>query len=276
MHNVAFSNGTSVPNLGQGTWNMGEDPGKRAAEIATIRAGVERGLRVVDTAEMYGDGSTEQFLGEALAGLRDNVFLVSKVYPHNAEGRRLVAACEASLKRLKTDHLDLYLLHWRGRVPLRETVQGMRALEAAGKIRAWGVSNLDLDDLSELFAAGGESCFCNQILYNLSRRGPEFSLMPWLETHHIPVMAYSPIEQGRLAAAPVLRRLAARRGMTPLQIALAWVSRNPNVIAIPKASTTAHLKQNIEAVAIALDDFELAELDAAFPPPRLKLGLEML
>jgi len=225
---------------------------------------------------MYGDGGAESLLGEALAGLRDRVFLVSKAYPQNASRSRLAQSCEASLRRLRTDRLDLYLLHWRGATPLAETVDAMQALQAAGKIRHWGVSNLDLDDMEELFSAGGADCATDQVLYNLGRRGIEFDLLPWMAAGGMPVMAYTPLEPDRMARSAVLAEIAARRGVTPLQLALAWVLRRPDVIAIPKASSPEHVRQNRLALDIVLTHEELAELDRAFPPPGRKGALEML
>jgi diketogulonate reductase-like aldo/keto reductase len=233
-------------------------------------------MTLVDTAEMYGDGNTESFLGRALEGLRNKVFLVSKVYPRNAGRGRIERACEASLRRLKTDHLDLYLLHWRGSVPLAETVEGMEALKAAGKIGAWGVSNLDLADMHELAAAGGGACVADQILYNICQRGPEFDLLPDLARRGAVAMAYSPIVQGRLPSGGALGAVAARHGVSPYQIALAWVLRNANVLAIPKAATVEHVGQNARAAALRLTGDDLRELDAGFPPPKHKTRLAML
>ena len=276
IRQVSLPSGETVAALGQGTWRMGEQPSRRADETAAIREGVALGMTLIDTAEMYGDGLTEAFLGAALEGLRDQVFLVSKAYPHNASRARLAQSCEASLRRLKTDRIDLYLLHWRGEVPLDETVEGMQALQAAGKIRHWGVSNLDRDDMEELIAEGGDACATNQVLYNLARRGPEFDLMPWLETRGIPTMAYSPVEQGRLERSAGLIDHARRLGVAPLQLALAWVLRRPDVIAIPKAGRLLHIRQNREALDVVLSDEDLSALDNAFPPPRNKSVLEML
>ena len=276
IRQVRLPDGELIPALGQGTWRMGERPGERANEIAAIREGVALGLSLIDTAEMYGDGATETFLAEALAGLRDKVFLVSKAYPHNASRDRLVHSCDASLKRLNTDRIDLYLLHWRGQVPLAETVEGMQALQAAGKVRHWGVSNLDTSDLEELKAAGGGACATDQVLYNLARRGPELGLFPWLADRRIPPMAYSPVEQGRLARSVKLTRIAQAIGAAPLQVALAWVLRRPDVIAIPKSGDVMHVRQNREALDLVLSDHDLAALDDAFPPPRNKTPLEML
>src|ERR1700709_602669 len=253
----------SVPALGQGTWRLGEDRRAKAAEIAALRDGVARGLTLIDTAEMYGDGETERFLGEALAGLRDQVYLVSKVYPQNAGRGPIERACEASLRRLRTDRLDLYLLHWRGSVPLAETVEGMEALKAAGKIGDWGVSHFDTADMAQLAKAGGDSCVTNQILYNLARRGPEFNLLPDLRRRGIATMAYSPIEQGVLPDAPVIAQIAKRHSATVFQIALAWVLRQPGLIAIPKAASLAHVAENAGAADIHLTPDDLAVIDAA-------------
>ena len=276
MRDVQLSDGTQVGALGQGTWRMGERPDRRTPEIAALRTGVELGMTLIDTAEMYGDGATESLVGEALAGLRDEVFLVSKAYPQNAGRGRLERACEASLKRLRTDRLDLYLLHWRGSVPLAETVEGMEALRAAGKIKAWGVSNLDLDDMNELAAAGGEGCATDQVLYNVGRRGPEFDLLPALSDRGVLIMAYSPVEQGRLPTGGALKAVADRHGATPYQVALAWVMRSPGVFAIPKAADVAHVRENREAADLQLAPEDLAAIDGEFPPPKRKTRLEML
>jgi diketogulonate reductase-like aldo/keto reductase len=255
---------------------MAERPAQRAAELAALRAGVDLGLTLIDTAEMYADGESERLVGEALRGLREQVFLVSKDYPHHASRQRLPQACEASLKRLGTDRLDLYLLHWRGRVPLAETVEAMEDLVAAGKIRRWGVSNLDTPDLEELLTAGGAACATDQVLYNLTRRGPEYDLIPWLADRGLPVMAYSPIEQGRLLENVTLRELAAGLGATPAQVALAWVLRQDHVLAIPKTGSVAHVQENRVAADLHLSVSDLAALDAAFPRPPTRPPLEML
>lgn len=276
LKSVTLPGGEQVPALGQGTWFMGETPVRRAEEIDALRLGIDLGAWLVDTAEMYGEGLTEDLVGEALTGYRDRAFLVSKVYPHNASRKGVVAACERSLQRLKTDRLDLYLLHWRGSHPFEETIAGFEALQAAGKIRHWGVSNLDPDDMDELLAAGGEACAVNQILYNPSRRGPEFDLMPQMARHKIPIMAYSPIEQARLPRSGALGRVAARHNVDPFQVALAWVMRRPDVIAIPKASRAAHVRANVAAAALVLDAQDLADIDADFPPPTRRRALEML
>jgi diketogulonate reductase-like aldo/keto reductase len=266
----------AVPLIGQGTWRMGESAARRAAETQALRTGIELGLTVIDTAEMYGDGATESFLGEALAGVREQVALVSKVYPQNAGGARLQRACEASLRRLRTDRLELYLLHWRGSTPLSETVDGMEALKRAGKIRAWGVSNLDLADMDSLAAAGGDACATDQILYNVTRRGPEFDLIPRLAARGMPVTAYSPVEQGRLPRGGALQEVGARHGATPHQVALAWAIRSATVLAIPKAGDPAHVRQNRAALDLELAAEDLAALDAEFPPPTRPARLEML
>ena len=277
MKTVGLKGGDQVPALGQGTWMMGERPDRRSTEIAALRLGVELGMTLIDTAEMYGDGAAETLIGEALGDVRNELFLVSKAYPQNASRKRLAVACEASLKRLGTDRLDLYLLHWRGSVPLAETVEAMEALRSAGKIRHWGVSNLDTDDMIELFAAaGGDGCATDQILYNLARRGPEHDLLPWLEDHAVPAMAYSPVEQGRLLADPALARVAEAVGAAPAQVALAWTLRKDGVIAIPKAGTAAHVRENRAAADLILSEADLAALDDAFPKPRGRRPLEML
>ena len=256
---------------------IGDDRTRRAEEIATLQRGIELGMNLIDTAEMYGDGASERLVGEAIRGRRDQVFLVSKVYPHNAGRRGALAACERSLKRLGVDCLDLYLLHWRGSVPLQETIEGFETLQAQGKIRHWGVSNLDTADMDELVGlAGGNRVAANQVLYNLSRRGIEWDLLPWCEARQIPLMAYSPIEQARLLRQPGLRNLAAKHGVTPAQMALAWLLRQDGLIAIPKASSRQHLEENFAALKLSLDDAVLAELDQLFPPPRHATPLEML
>jgi diketogulonate reductase-like aldo/keto reductase len=276
LRRLTLPDGRSVAALGQGTWGLGETPARRTQEIAALRTGIEMGMTLIDTAEMYGDGDTESFLGDALAGLRQQVFLVSKVYPQNAGRGKIERSCDASLRRLRTDQIDLYLLHWRGGVPLAETVEGMEALKRAGKIGAWGVSNLDLSDMDELAKAGGQGCVTDQILYNVTRRGAEFALLPTLGARGIPVMAYSPIEQGRIPIDGVLATVAARHGVNAYQTALAWVLRRTDVIAIPKAASPAHVRENRAAADLVLTDEDLAEIDAAFPPPTRKTRLDML
>lgn len=274
---VTLPNGETVPALGQGTWYMGERSTARVAEAKALQRGIDLGLTLIDTAEMYADGGAEEVVGEAIAGRRDEVFLVSKVYPHNASRAGVAAACERSLKRMKTDVIDLYLLHWRGNHPLSETIAGFEALQKAGKIRLWGVSNLDTDDMEELLATkGGTACAANQVLYNPGRRGPEFDLFPALRAARIPVMAYSPIEQARLPRGGALGAVAKKHGVDPFQVALAWVMRSGDVIAIPKASRIEHVEMNAAARDLVLDAEDLAAIDRAFPPPRRKVGLEML
>lgn len=277
MRSIELSPSQPVPILGQGTWRFGENRDRRKAEVAALRLGLDLGMTLIDTAEMYGEGGAEEVVGEAISGRREEVFLVSKVYPHNASRRGTVAACERSLMRLGTDRLDLYLLHWRGGIPLAETVEAFLALREAGKIRAFGVSNFDTDDMVELWGLpGGSGAAVNQVLYNLSRRGIEWDLLPWCREHGVPIMAYSPVEQGRMLDAPALRRLAKARGCSPAQIALAWLLRQPGMIVIPKAGDPAHLRENAATLDLALAPEELAALDAAFPPPKGKRPLEML
>jgi diketogulonate reductase-like aldo/keto reductase len=275
---VSLPDGTEVPALGQGTWKMGEDARGRAAEVAALRLGLDLGMTLVDTAEMYGEGGAEEVVGEAVAGRREGVFIVSKVYPHNASARGVVAAAERSLARLRTDRIDLYLLHWRGGVPLADTVAGFEALRAAGKILRWGVSNLDTDDMEELVSApAGRACATNQVLYNPEARGIEFDLLPWCAARKMPVMAYSPVGQGgRLLRHAALKAIAARHGASPAQVALAWALRHPGVIAIPKAATEAHVRDNAAALTLRLGADDLAVIDAAFPPPVRKRPLAML
>lgn len=273
---IKLPDGTEVAALGQGTWRMAERPDRRETEIAALREGIALGMTLIDTAEMYGDGTAEELIGEAITGLRDDVFLVSKAYPQNASRDRLPRACEASLKRLGCDRIDLYLLHWRGSVPLAETVEAMDRLRSAGKILNWGVSNLDIHDMAELEALGGDRCSTDQILYNLTRRGPEHDLLPWLADRDIPAMAYSPVEQGRLVADPTLTSIAAAVGATATQVALAWTMRNDGVIAIPKAGTVEHVRENRAAADLVLSDDDLSALDFTFPRPRHRQPLEML
>ncbi|MDQ3299210.1 MAG: aldo/keto reductase [Myxococcota bacterium] len=274
---IKLPSGTEVPVLGQGTWRMGEAADRRADEIAALRAGLDLGLSLIDTAEMYADGEAELIVGEAIKDRRDDVFLVSKVLPENATARGTIAACERSLRRLGTDHLDLYLLHWRGDVPLAETLAAFVTLMLAGKIRSWGVSNFDVDDLADLARfPGAADLQTNQVLYNLTRRGIEFDLLSQARAGRLPIMAYSPIEQGRLLAHPALGRIADRHDATPAQIALAWVLRQPNVFAVAKAGTLAHVHENHGALAIRLTPDDLAELDAGFPPPGQRRPLETL
>jgi diketogulonate reductase-like aldo/keto reductase len=277
MKTVRFPCGDVVPALGQGTWMMGEDPALRTQEIACLRAGLDMGLRLVDTAEMYGEGRAESLVGEAIAGRRDEVFLVSKVYPHNASRKAMRDSCTASLQRLKTDRLDLYLLHWPGAVPIEETVEAFERLREDGLIRQWGVSNLDIGEMEELWGLGdGQAVQTDQVLYNLTRRGIEWNVLPWLRERSIPVMAYSPIEQGRLAHQRKLVDFGKRHGITPAQAALGWVLAQDGVIAIPKTASVARLQENAKALAHPLDAAALAELDTLFPPPKGPVPLETL
>ena len=277
MKTVTLPCGEHVPAFGQGTWYMGDDRATRTEEIAALRLGLDLGLTLIDTAEMYGDGRAEQLVAEAIAGRRDEVFLVSKILPNHATRRGTVAACEKSLKRLKTDRIDLYLLHWRGNVPFAETMEALLALQSAGKIRHYGVSNLDFADMQELWAvAGGATVATNQLLYNLTRRGIEWDLLPWLRERRIPVMAYSPLEQARLVKNPQLAAFARRLGMTPAQAALAWLLANDDVIVIPKCGRRERLQENFGALHRSLTAPQLAELDRLFPPPTGPRPLEML
>ncbi|MBV9865593.1 MAG: aldo/keto reductase [Abitibacteriaceae bacterium] len=265
-----------MPVLGQGTWGMGEDQARRQTEVAALRLGLELGMTLIDTAEMYGEGGAEEVTGAAIEGRRAEVFLVSKVYPHNASRRGAVEACERSLERLKTDYLDLYLLHWRGSVPLAETLAAFQSLKQAGKIREYGVSNFDVRDLEEVGAMpGGDEIATNQVLYNLMRRGIEWDLLPACRERGLPVMAYSPIEQGGMLGHAQLELVASRHNVTPAQVALAWLLQQEGIIAIPKASHAAHVRENREAVELTLTDADLTELDRAFPPPRQKMKLAM-
>ncbi|HYL32358.1 MAG TPA: aldo/keto reductase [Stellaceae bacterium] len=277
MRSVALPNGEHVPALGLGTWMMGERGAYEPESVAALQRGIDLGMTLIDTAEMYGNGGAEELVGQAIKGRRDEVFIVSKVLPSNASRTGVAAACERSLNRLGTDRIDLYLLHWGGSVPLRETVAGFTALRRAGKIRNWGVSNLDLDEMGTLWAApDGDGCAANQLLYNLARRGIEWDLMPALAARGIAVMAYSPLEQGRLLGNRALKQVAAARHATPAQVALAWLLQRPGVIVIPKAANVAHVIENRAAAEIALTATELAALDRTFPPPRKKTPLAML
>lgn len=274
---MQLPSGAAVPVLGQGTWHMAEDPSLRNEEIAALRQGLDLGLTLVDTAEMYADGAAEELVGEAIAGRRDEVFLVSKVLPSHATRTGTIRACEHSLRRLATDRLDLYLLHWRESVPLEETVEAFSSLVRSGKIRNWGVSNFDLADMEELIEVpGGDAVQTNQVLYNLTRRGIEFDLLPLCRQRGLPIMAYSPIEQGRILKHSILQRIAEQHDATPAQVALAWVLRQPGVIAIPKASTADHVRENRAALAIHLTENDLQTLDREFPPPTKPVPLEML
>lgn len=277
MQTLELLSGQSIPVLGMGTWRMGENRRNRQAEVAALQYGLDLGLSLIDTAEMYGEGGAEEVIAQAIVDRRSNVFLVSKVYPHNASKRGAIAACERSLKRLNTDYLDLYLLHWRGSVPLAETLEAFETLRQAGKIRSYGVSNFDLEDMQEAAdLKGGDAIVTNQVLYNLTRRGIEWDLLPWCRQHRIPIMAYSPIEQGRLLNHRSLQSIAQARHVTIAQIAIAWLLHQDDVIVIPKASRIEHIEQNYAALDLKLSLEEIAMLDAAFPPPTEAIPLQML
>ncbi len=276
MRTVTLKSGEKVPVLGLGTWRMGERASERAAEVSAVMLGLELGIRLIDTAEMYGEGKAEEIVAEAIGGLRDEIYLVSKVYPHNASRKGAIAACERSLKRLETDRLDLYLLHWRGSHPLAETAEAFEALKRDGKIRNWGVSNLDAGDLDELAGVPqGSNCASNQVLYHLGSRGIEWQLLPKCQKAKIMVMAYSPLGQGPLLRKTALAKIAAKHACDPAAVALAWVLRQPGVVTIPKATNPEHVRANVKATDIKLDAEDLAALDAAFPPPRRAAPLDM-
>ena len=274
---VTLPDGESVPAFGLGTWHMGEDRRRAADETAAVKLGIELGMTLIDTAEMYGNGAAEEIVANAAVGLRDRLFIVSKVLPYNASRKGVVEACERSLKRLKTDRIDLYLLHWRGSVPLAETVEAFVRLQRDGKIRHHGVSNFNTEDMKEWVAlAGGETVASNQILYNLSRRGPEFELIPWCQERRISIMAYSPLEQGRMLGNRGLQQVARQHDATPAQVALAWLLRQDGMIVIPKATRLEHVRENRAALDLKLSDDDLAALDRAFPPPKARTPLGML
>ena len=281
MRQLELPDGATLPVLGLGTWRMGEASATRDAEIANVRSAIELGYRLIDTAEMYGEGGAETVVGHAVAEAlrsgdvrREDLFIVSKVYPHNASRQGTVAACDRSRQRLRLDHIDLYLLHWRGAHPLAETVEALESLAGAGKIRHWGVSNFDIDDLREL---GGHSrCAANQVYYSLTERGAEFSLLPWMREQRMPLMAYSPIDQGNLAGDDTLAKIGEARGLSAAQVALAWIISQPGVVAIPKASSTRHLRDNLAAEGVSLSEAELRLIEARFPAPRRKTPLAMI
>lgn len=278
MRTVRLPDGREVPAIGQGTWHMSESRRSGAEEERALRLGIDLGMILIDTAEMYADGRAEEIVGRAIAGQRERVFVVSKVYPHNASRTGVPAACARSLKRLGTDRIDLYLLHWPGSVPIAETVNAFEELREQGKIRAWGVSNFDVREMEEVAAlAAGSNCATDQVLYNPESRGIEYDLLPWCSQRRMPVMAYSPVGQGgRLLRSKALTDVARRHGATPAQIALAWAIRHSTVIAIPKAADPAHVHENAAASEIALTEQDLAAIDAAHPPPRRKQSLGML
>jgi diketogulonate reductase-like aldo/keto reductase len=277
MRTIELRSGQKMPVLGQGTWGFGERSKGRAEAVAALRHGIERGMTLIDTAEMYGEGGAEEIVGEAIAGRRDEIFLVSKVYPHNASRKGAIAACERSLKRLATDRIDVYLLHWRGGEKLADTIAAFETLQRDGKIGSYGVSNFDTDDMEELWRVpGGSATTTNQVLYNLTRRGAEFDLLPWCRSHGVPIMAYSPIEQARMLGHAGLKKLAAKRGVTPAQLALAWLLHQDGVVVIPKAGQIKHVDENAAALDITLSAEDLAALDREFPPPKTKRPLAML
>jgi diketogulonate reductase-like aldo/keto reductase len=277
VRTTKLPSGEAVPLLGQGTWHLAEHRDRREEEINALRIGLDLGMTLIDTAEMYADGRAEELVGEAIEGRRNEVFLVSKVLPDHATVKGTITACERSLHRLRTNHLDLYLLHWRGSIPLEETISAFEALVEAGKIRYWGVSNFDISDMQETVALdGGERVATDQVLYNLSRRGSEYDLIPWCRQHHIPIMAYSPIEQGRILKNEVLAAKAMEHSATAAQVALAWVLHRDGVIAIPKAGSPRHVRENRGALEVRLTKEDLAALDRAFLPPTEPQPLEML
>jgi diketogulonate reductase-like aldo/keto reductase len=274
---VTLPGGERVPALGQGTWHMGETRRRMAEEAAAVRLGIELGMTLIDTAEMYGNGGAEEMVANAAEGLRDDLFIVSKVYPHNASRTGVVAACERSLQRLRTDRIDLYLLHWRGSIPFAETLEGFERLLREGKIRHYGVSNFDRADMAEWVALkGGETVSADQVLYNLSRRSPEWDLVPWCRERGIAIMAYTPLGQGSLLRDRTLAEIARRRNATPAQVALAWLLRQQGMIVIPKAARLEHVRDNRGALDVVLTQEDLVALDRAFPPPRVKSSLGML
>jgi diketogulonate reductase-like aldo/keto reductase len=277
MRTIELRSGQKMPVLGQGTWGFGDRGKGRAEAVAALRHGIDRGMTLIDTAEMYGEGGAEEIVGEAIAGRRDEIFLVSKVYPHNASRKGAIAACERSLKRLATDRIDVYLLHWRGGETLADTIAAFETLQRDGKIGSYGVSNFDTDDMAELWRVpGGDATTTNQVLYNLTRRSAEFDLLPWCRSHGVPIMAYSPIEQARLLSHAGLKKLAAKRGVTPAQLALAWLLHQDGVVVIPKAGQIKHVDENAAALDIKLSAEDLAALDREFPPPKRKTSLAML
>lgn len=274
---VTLPSGATMPKFGLGTWRMGESARRRADEVKALAHGLSLGVTLIDTAEMYGDGEAEAIVADALGNKRDGVFIVSKVLPSNASKRGTIAACERSLRNLRTDRIDLYLLHWRGSSPFAETIEAFETLKTSGKIGGWGVSNLDLDDMQELTAAkGGAACQTNQVLYNLTRRGIEFDLLPWCRARKMPVMAYSPIEQGRMLGHAALAEVARRHDATPAQVGLAWLIRQDGVIVIPKATALVHVEEDVAALDLALTPEDLATLDRAFPAPKKATPLDML
>jgi diketogulonate reductase-like aldo/keto reductase len=277
VFDIRARSGAVMPNLGMGTWRMGENDAARRDEVAALQLGIDLGMRLIDTAEMYGRGGAEEMVAEAIAGRREKVFVVSKVLPQNASYEGTMAACERSLKRLRLERIDLYLLHWPGEHPLEETLRGLARLVEQGKIRHYGLSNFDLEELEHAERlTGGPRVAANQVLYNIGRRGIERKLIPWCASKGIAVMAYSPLEQGRLRPDPELRRIASRHDASPAQVALAWTLRHDNVVSIPKAARRAHVLANAKAADLVLTEEDLADIDRAFPPPRADVPLETL
>ena len=269
MRTVTLPGGEQVPAFGLGTWRMGESARDRQNEVRALQAGLDLGVTLIDTAEMYGEGGAEEVIAEAITGRRDKLFIVSKVYPHNASKTGAIAACERSLKRLKTDRLDLYLLHWRGSVPLADTVDAFERLRSAGKIRRWGVSNFDAGDMDELLRLpAAPACAANQVLYHLGQRGIEWDLLPECQRRKIAIMAYSPLGQGRILSKAALNEVAIKHGVAPATVAIAWTLREPNVISIPKSADVGRVAELVEAQDLVLDAADLAALDKAFPPPK--------
>ena len=282
VRTTPLPSGRPFPVLGQGTWRMGEDASRRESEVAALRLGIDLGMNMIDTAEMYGEGGAEEVVGKAIAGRREEVFVVSKVYPHNGTRRKAIEACERSLRRLKTDYIDLYLLHWREKTPLSETLDAFQFLKQKGSILEYGVSNFDVSDMEDAFALpGGDEIASNQVLYNVLHRGIERDLITWCRQRRIPIMAYSPIghnaaEQKRVFGNRTMREIAARHNATPAQVALAWLLRHPDMVVIPKSSQPDHIRENRAAFDLQLTDQDLAEIDKAFPAPKRKIPLEML
>ena len=276
MRSCKLPSGAEMPVFGIGTWRMGESARRRPQELEAVKYALELDYPMIDTAEMYGDGGAEEIVGETLAGCRTQPFIVSKVYPHNATRSGTIAACERSLKRLGIERIDLYLLHWRGGARLEETFEAFHRLRAAGKIADFGVSNFDAGDMQDAARLDKGLTGSNQVLYCLSRRGPEFDLLPWMRKCSIPLMAYSPLDQGGLLGKSALKKLTGEVGCTPAQLALAWLLAQPGVVTIPKSSTRDRVKENLGAVEVKLSTHILAELDKAFPPPKGKQALEML
>lgn len=283
LKEIKLKNGVIIPRLGQGTWFMGEDKSKEKEEIAALKTGIELGMTLIDTAEMYGEGASEALIGKAIRGYnREKLYLVSKVYPHNAGKNRIEKSLDNSLKRLGVEYLDTYILHWRGSVPLEETVEEMERLVRKGKIKSWGVSNLDIYDMEELFEIPkGDNCIVNQVLYHLGSRGVEFSLLPWLKDHEIPLMAYCPMAQGGTLRSgifqnPAVERVCKERGITPAQLLLNFVLQDDGVFAIPKAGTSAHVEENFKALDFSLNDEEIETLNMAFPKPNRKTYLDIV